>query len=325
LLLRVTRNCPWNQCTFCGMYKDEKFSLRAVADVKKDIDSIAAIGRGLGSISREPGFHGRIDRRVVLRWMEAEPEFSRHPGFVMAANWYISGGRTAFLQDANSLQMKSDHLVEILKYLRASFPGLQRVTTYARAKTIARKEPGELKAIREAGLDRLHVGLETGDDELLKKIKKGVTSREHILAGKKALDAGFQLSEYWMPGLGGKERWREHAVNTARVLNEINPHYARSRPFFPFPGTPIHEEFQRGQFPYLSIEEQLQELKLMVENLHFSSRLCFDHDGNHWTDGSGRRLFRLDYEGYPFPKEKETVLQLIHTGLRHARANRMPV
>ena len=129
------------------------------------------------------------------------------------------------------------------------------------------------------------------------------------------MEAGFQLSEYWMPGLGGKERWEQHALNTAKVLNEINPNYARSRPFFPVPGTPIQGEFERGEFHLLSPDEQLLELKLMIENLSFSSKLCFDHGGNYWTDEKGRHLFSLDYEGYKFPEEKEEVLRLIDTGL----------
>ncbi|MCP4576313.1 MAG: radical SAM protein, partial [Deltaproteobacteria bacterium] len=177
--------------------------------------------------------------------------------------------------------MKSNKLVDVLKHLRKTFPSLERVTSYARSKTLARKKVEELQSIREAGLDRLHVGLETGDDELLKKVRKGVSSDEHITGGREAVKAGFQLSEYWMPGLGGKERWKPHALGTARVLNEINPHYIRSRPFFPFPGTSINEEYARGELEMLSPREQLTELKLMIDELDVTSRVCFDHMGNH--------------------------------------------
>jgi len=252
LLLRLTRNCPWNKCTFCGMYKDEKFMLRSSEEIKKDIDSISGIRNDLKTISRELGFGGELNRDVVIEMVRKNPSLNTNHGFSMVLEWLFSGGKTAFLQDANSLILKSDKLIDVLRHLRKSFPSLNRVTSYARSKTLARKNQEELQGIREAGLDRLHVGLETGDDKLLKKVKKGVSSEEHIAGGRQAVKAEFQLSEYWMPGLGGKERWKPHALGTARVLNEINPHYIRSRPFFPFPGTPIYEEHTRGELGILS-------------------------------------------------------------------------
>jgi hypothetical protein len=246
---------------------------------------------------------------------------NRHPilntsqGFMMVLNWLVVGGKTAFLQDANTPDMRTDRLVEVLKYLRQKFPSLERVTSYARSKTLARKSLDELKAIYEAGLDRLHVGLETGDDELLEIVKKGVTSQEHIEGGRKAMEAGFQLSEYWMPGLGGKEHLEAHARNTARVLSAINPHYIRSRPFVPSPESPICESFQNGEFHILTGAEQLTELKLMIEELNVTSKVCFDHAGNYWRNRKGHLLFTQDYEGYKFPEQKTRVLSLIAEGL----------
>lgn len=233
----------------------------------------------------------------------------------MVYSWLISGGKTAFLQDANSLIMKTDQLVDAVRYLRKSFPSITRVTSYARSRTLEQKKLEELEKILKAGLDRLHVGLETGDDELLQKIKKGVTSEGHIKGGQKALQAGFELSEYWMPGLGGKEMWKKHAKNTARVLNAINPHYIRSRPLFPLPGTPLREDYERGKFQMLSPTELLTELKLMIEELYVTSRVCFDHAGNYWQNRQGGHLFSLSYEGYKFPEEKPRVLDLIEEGL----------
>ena len=170
-------------------------------------------------------------------------------------------------------------------------------------------------AIRKAGLDRLHVGLETGDDVLLKRIKKGVTSEGHISGGRKAMEAGFQLSEYWMPGLGGKEMWEGHAKNTARVLSAINPDYIRSRPFFPSPGSPLFEAHNRGEFQLLSPREQLMELEVMIEGLNVTSKVCFDHAGNYWRGKQGGLLFTQSYEGYKFPEYKKRVLQLIQEGI----------
>ena len=251
LLLRLTRNCPWNRCEFCAMYKTEKFELRSPAEVKSDIDQVADICNNLKDISWKLGHGGNITREAAIELLNSAPELNYHQGFVMVYNWLQSGAKTAFLQDANSLIMKTDQLVDILQHLRKTFPTLNRVTSYARSKTIAQKKLDELKAIRQAGLDRVHIGLETGDDELLQEIKKGVNSEGHIKGGKKAMQAGFQVSEYWMPGLGGKARWQDHARNTARVLSEIDPHYIRSRPFFPAAGTPLYEKYESGQFHHV--------------------------------------------------------------------------
>ena len=316
LLLRVTRNCPWNRCGFCAMYKTEKFELRSPSEVKGDIDTIAGIRNDLKEISWNLGFGGNITREAAIELLNRSPELNYHQGFAMVFSWLQSGGQTAFLQDANSLIMKTEQLVDILQHLRKTFPSLNRVTTYARSKTIAQKTPAELVSIREAGLDRLHVGLETGDDALLKKIKKGVTAEGHIKGGRKAMEAGFQLSEYWMPGLGGKDMWKNHAENTARVLSEINPHYIRSRPFYSIPGTPLHDALEAGDFQMLTPDEQLTELKLMMEALDVTSRVCFDHAGNYWRNRRGGLLLTHSYEGYKFPDEKPRVLELIEEGLK---------
>ena len=318
LLVRFTRNCPWNRCAFCAMYKTEKFEVRSPAEIKSDIDAMASIAQELTA----PDSHGTVTREAVVSFLEKEPRFNHHPGVAMLIQWLMSGGRTAFLQDANSLIMKTDDLVDVLRHLRKTFPKLTRVTSYARSRTLDQKSAEELTAIREAGLDRLHVGLETGDDALLKKIKKGVTAQGLIRGGQKALSAGFQLSEYWMPGLGGKSMWEDHARNTAAVLNAINPHYIRSRPFYPLPGSQLYDEVQQGTLVLLSPDEQLMELKVMIEALNFTARVCFDHAGNYWKKRDGTQLFSHSYEGYQFPDEKSTVLRLIDEGLK--AGNRRP-
>jgi hypothetical protein len=297
------------------MYKQEKFSLRTPEEVKGDIDTMAAICDGLKDFSWRLGYGGEITRDVAIAMLNNDPVLNSSPGFVMIYNWLLSGGKTAFLQDANSLIMKTEQLVDILKHLRKTFPSINRVTSYARSRTVAQKSAQELSDIYTAGLDRVHIGLETGDDHLLKKIKKGVTAEGHIKAGKKAMAAGFQLSEYWMPGLGGKAMWENHARKTARVMNEINPHYIRSRPFFPAPGTPLFNEHESGEFQPLSPSEQLIELKLMMEELDFTSKVCFDHAGNYWRGKNGGLLFSQSYEGYKFPEQKPAVLRLLEEGI----------
>ncbi|OQY49594.1 MAG: radical SAM protein [Desulfobacteraceae bacterium 4572_87] len=319
LLVRFTRNCPWNHCTFCGMYKNEKFELRSLEEIKGDIDAMAQLVHDLKELSLKTGKENEIAHEGAVILMRRVPDLEYHNGFPMVYQWLLSGGKTAFLQDANSPIMKVEPLAAALKYLRETFPTLNRVTSYARSKTLAKKKPETLKIIRKAGLDRLHLGLESGDEEVLEMIKKGATPESHIEGGQKAIAAGFQVSEYWMPGVGGKACWENHARNTARVLNDINPHYIRSRPFRLWPGTPLHQAARKKEFIPLSPREQLQELKLTMETLNVSSKVCFDHAGNHWKNRRGGYLFSHSYEGYQFPEEKQRVLALINEGLECQR------
>ncbi|MFH0729277.1 MAG: radical SAM protein [Pseudomonadota bacterium] len=315
LLVRLTRNCPWNHCTFCGMYKTEKFELRSVAEIKRDINAMAAICYDLREISRKLGGDGGITREAAFSLIRQHPDLNDHEGFSMIYHWLLSGARTAFLQDADSLIMKTGHLVEVLGHLRATFPSLERVTSYSRSKTLMKKSLEELKAIYQAGLDRVHVGLESGDDTVLKKIRKGATGDVHIRGGQKAKEAGFQLSEYWMPGLGGRSLWEAHAQNTAAVLNAIDPHYIRSRPLHAWVGTPLYDELTGNEFEMQSAGEHLNELKVTMAELNVTSRVCFDHSGNYWKNRRGGQLLSLSYEGYKFPEEKQTVLDLIEEGI----------
>ena len=315
LLLRITENCPWNRCTFCEMYKGQPFVYRSVEEIKADIDTVRAISEELTAVSRGIGQGGQITREVGMAMLRADPSLNNNYCFVTVFNWLHSGGKTAFLQDADSVIMRPQEFVEVLRHLRGTLKTLTRVTSYARSKTLTHRKLEELKAIREAGLDRLHVGLETGDDELLGVVRKGVTSAEQIDGGKKAMAAGFQLSEYWMPGLGGAERWRQHAENTARVLTAINPNYIRSRPFVPRCGTPIFEDYEQGRLSLTSPHERLEELKVMIAGLEVTSRVCFDHQMNSWRNRRGGLLFHQDYEGYKFPEEKPLVLELVREGL----------
>ena len=322
LLLRFTRNCPWNKCAFCAMYKTEKFEIRPVEEIKGDIDAMAAIRDELYEISRRHGRTDGLSRDAAAEFLGRHPELNYDQGFVMLFHWLIAGARTAFLQDANTLIMKTPDLVEALRYLRTRFPSIERVTTYARARTLARKGADELAEIREAGLNRLHIGLESGYDPLLKYIRKGTDAAGHIEGGRKAVEAGFQVSEYWMPGLGGKQMWENHARETARVLSAINPHYIRSRPFRPLPGTPVYDAVEKGEFQLLTPQEQLQELKLTMEELDVTSRVCFDHAGNYWRSPGGGLLLSHDYEGYKFPEQKPEVIARIESGF--SVKHRMP-
>ena len=321
LLIRVTRNCPWNQCAFCygRPYDHEKFQMRSVDDVKADIDTAGIICDEIKKVSWELGCAGDINMAVGTALMRKIPQLGNSHSFISVFNWLLSGARTAFLQDADTPIIPTPRLVEIIRYLRERFLTLERVTSYARAKTIFKKKEEDLKDLSCAGLTRLHIGLETGDDELLWKVKKGVTAEEHIVAGRKVMEAGMELSEYIMPGLGGRAMSRQHAENTARVLNAINPDFIRSRPFTPLSGTPLFEAYMNNKLELLSPHECLEEMKILIAGLDVTSRICFDHFRNPaylTATGGLTHLLKQDYDGYKLPEEKGTILELIEKGLR---------
>ena len=183
LLLRVTRNCPWNRCEFCHTYKQEKFSLRSMEEIRKDIDTVQEIVSEIKNLSWRYGFGGEITIPLVNLILQDPQHFS--DGFRSVALWLLGGGKNVFLQDGDNLILKTSSLVEILRYLKETFPSIERITTYARAKTVSKKRVEELQDLYRAGLSRIHIGLETGHDPLLQYIQKGVTAQEHIEAGSR--------------------------------------------------------------------------------------------------------------------------------------------
>jgi radical SAM superfamily enzyme YgiQ (UPF0313 family) len=282
LLIRVMRGCPWNYCTFCSAYKDvpRKTLMRSVEEVKSDIDEL-----------------------------RAHCDNMRYRGYVVEP-------RAAFLADSNAIIVKTADLVQIVAHLLEAFPSLGRVTSYGRAKTVLTKDLHELQELRRAGLNRLHLGLESGDDGVLEHVKKGANSEQMITAGLRVKEAGFELSEYVMPGLGGRERSQQHVEGTARVLNALNPHYTRVRSLILAPGTPLYQEFEEGSFQAMSVLDLTREIRALVERLEITGRLCFDHFSN-------PPFLRQDWEGYRFPDEKEEVLSTIDSALEIQQA-RLP-
>ena len=286
ILLRITRNCPWNRCAFCSTYRDQKFSRRSVDEVKADIDGMHSIALRLAEASVRLGLDGRVSEEVLTEARADDPTPESY--YRQVAFWMQYGMRTVFLQDANSLIMNTQDLVEILRHLKARFPFIERVTSYARAKTVSKKSPEELSELRAAGLTRLHIGMESGCDDVLELISKGVTAEEHILAGRKAMDAGFDLSEYYMPGLGGERFSRENALESARVLSAINPTFIRLRSTVPLPGTPLADIMAAGEWVPLSEDGKVREIRLFVENLgDITSTIKSDHMMNLLEDVEG--------------------------------------
>lgn len=301
LLIRITRNCPWNRCTFCPVYKDAEFSLRPLEHVLNDIDTVKAYVDGIVE-ARQSGarYYGDFIKDGV------DDEMALH-----AAYHFVAGGmKSIFLQDGNSLIIKPEEIITILRHLQQSFPMVKRITSYARSHTIARISDDNLEKMAKAGLNRIHIGMESGSDRVLKMVKKGVDKATQIRAGQKVKRAGIQLSEYFMPGLGGESLSREHALESAAALNQINPDFIRLRSLALPMAAPLTAQFEAGEFDKMGEVATTSELLLFLESLQgITSKVRSDHVLNLFSEVNGtlpadqqkmtdplRRFLELDAE-----------------------------
>lgn len=297
-LLRITRNCPWNQCLFCPVYKGRKFSLRSVEEIKGDIQAARDIAEDIKALSWRLGNRGEINSEIIGYIFKSDGFSGSYRSIAM---WLYYGSGACFLQDADNLIMKTKDLLEILNFLRERFPEITRITTYSRSRTIVNKSLDSLKKIREAGLNRIHVGMESGYDPLLKLIKKGVNSAQHIEAGRKVLEAGMELSEYVMPGLGGQKMWKEHAIETAKALNNINPNFIRLRSLRVPDRAPLYEKLITGEFKTQTDDMLAEEIRLFIAGLEgITSMVTSDHIMNLLEEVTGK-----------LPEDKEKMLEVI--------------
>lgn len=310
LLLRFTRNCPWNKCSFCSVYKRRSFSRRSLAEIRQDIDSVRRILedlQGFAAASRSPG----EGSQQVFNKVFTQPQYN--DCYRQVALWSLHGRGTVFIQDANTLILPTATLVQALHYLKEQIPGVRRITSYARSSTLARKSLEELREIHQAGLDRIHVGLESGSDQVLQFIRKGTTARQQIEAGQKVVAAGMTLSEYIMPGLGGKTWSTEHALATARVLNQINPHYIRLRSLRILPRSPLYQEKINGRLVPLHDDEIVKEIRLFIQSLEgIQSTLTSDHIMNLLEEVQGT-----------LPQDQPHMLNIIDRYLQLPEAERL--
>lgn len=303
LFIRITRNCPWNRCTFCPVYKHQPFSIRPVEHVIRDIDAvytcITALENAMSLDSSQ--VLGQLHINKAAEQIDGQ-EYQALP---TAANWMTAGKRSVFLQDANSLVIKPAHLIEILNHLKKRFPSIQRITSYARSQTIARIDDEKLKEIAQAGLNRVHIGLESGSDIVLKKVQKGVTKEMHIKAGLKVKQAGIQCSEYVMPGLGGRELSEIHALETADALNQINPEFIRLRTLALPGGIELTDDLNNDCFKKNSELETVKEILTLIENLNeVTSQIKSDHVLNLFQEVEGK-----------MPQDKDKMTEILKTFL----------
>ncbi len=190
--------------------------------------------------------------------------------------------RKIFFADGNTILMKTEELLDILHFCKDSFPNLKSVTMYGSAQYILLKSQEELNSLNEAGLSRIHSGMESGDDEVLNLIDKGYDSDQMTKAGRMVKSAGIELSVYFLCGVGGKKLSQQHAVNSAKVINLINPDFIRLRTLMPFEGTRIYDMYKSGEFKLLNPHEALSEIRLLMEHLNVEgSQFLSDHVSNY--------------------------------------------
>ena len=279
LLIRITRNCPWNRCTFCPVYKDDNFSLRPVEHVLNDIDTVKSYVDAIVEAKRTgTRYYGDFLKEGL------EDEVALH-----AAYHFVAGGmRSIFLQDGNSLIIKPEDIITILRHLQLSFPMVERITSYARSHTIARISDENLEKMAQAGLNRIHIGMESGSDRVLKMVRKGVDKATQIKAGQKVKRAAIELSEYFMPGLGGDALSREHALESADALNQINPDFIRMRALALPVAAPLTTQFEAGEFGKMGEVATARELLLFLESLQgITSKVRSDHVLNLFSEVNG--------------------------------------
>lgn len=246
LYVRVSRNCPWNRCRFCPVYKGQRFSRRPLEHVLRDIDVVA-----------------HAQSLAVRR-------------------------RTVFLQDANALGVPYEDLLQILLHLKKRLPWVERITSYARSQSILRLSAEQLAELKAAGLGRIHVGFESGSDEVLAFMQKGATKEMHVEAGLRVKQAGIELSAYYMPGLGGRRLLRENAIETADLMRQVVPDYLRLRTLAIPDRVPLAEDVAEGRFEKAGDMETAQEILLFLEHVgDIPCELMSDHTVNLFQDLNG--------------------------------------
>jgi len=206
-----------------------------------------------------------------------------------------------FLCDGDALIMPQRKLVPILKSINTNIRGVSRIGTYGNAKSVLRKTPEELKELRELGMGIIYFGLESGNDEILEAIKKGVTSEQMVEAGKRVRDAGMTLSVTILLGIGGIQKSLDHSLDTAKILSEIDPEYVGALTVMIVPGTPLHEQYVSGEFQLPDTFALIEELGIIIANSNFTN--CF-FTSNHASNYLPIRA--------RMPQKKDEVVRLIH-------------
>lgn len=219
----------------------------------------------------------------------------------LASKRYGNFVRRVFLCDGDVLILKTEYLLELFSKLKKAFPYLQRIGLYGNGKSILRKSIEELKILKENGLGIVYLGVESGNDEVLERVKKGINSHQMLTAGKMVLDAGIKLSVTVLLGIGGKELSKEHAIDTGKLLTAMQPNYVGALTVMVIEGTPLYDEQKAGNFVLPSPFELLEELKVMIEYTDLKSGLFMANHASNYLPLKIR-----------MPKDKAFALDLLN-------------
>ncbi len=269
-ILRVTRGCAHNHCTYCNMYRGVKFEKLSDEQIMRQI-AIAY------SVDRE-------------------------------------GVRKVFLADGDALVLETERLLKILNTLKKYFPNLEKVASYAAPGDILRKSVDELRQLREAGLQLLYYGMESGDSQTLKDIRKGVNGDQSIEVGKKVKEAGMQLSIMIILGIAGVPGSERHALATAHAINEIKPDFLSALSLMLYRGSELKDQFERGEFQPLPPYGLMEELKMIVEHLDLPETENMIFRSNHVSN-----YIRL---AATLPREKDLLLQDIQRSIDYLKTKK---
>lgn len=229
------------------------------------------------------------------------------------AREYYKVVKRVFLADGDALILKTEDLEKILIKIKELFPECNRIGIYATPKDILRKTEEELLRLKNLGLSIIYLGVESGSDEVLIDVNKGVTAAEMIEAGQKVMKTGIKLSVTLISGLGGKGKWKTHAIESAKVISEINPDYLGLLTLMMKPGTPMYEKIKKGELEVLSPMEVMVETRELVSNLqvdncifrsnHASNYAPLAANLNEEKDRLLRELDNIIEGGYGFKDE----------------------
>ncbi len=211
-----------------------------------------------------------------------------------------------FLADGDSLILKTKDLALILQKINQLFPECERVSIYGAPKNILNKSIDELKELNDLGLKIIYLGIESGSDKILKKVKKGVTADQMITAGQKVITSGIKLSTMIISGLGGQEDWQEHALKSAKVVNEINPDYLALLTLLIQKNTPLQKDIEDNKFNLLTPKEVLLETKLLIKNLKISNCIFRSNHASNYLRLAGT-----------LSRDKDSILEKVDKALEN--------
>ena len=260
LIVQATVGCSHNKCSFCSMYKGDKFKIKNTEEIIEDL---------------------------------------------LSGRKYYKNVKRVFLADGDALIIKTEELVKILKAIKRIFPECERVGIYGSPKSILLKSKEELKILKSLGLGIIYLGLESGSDKILKAINKGVNSDEMIKASEIVVESDILLSITLISGIGGKEDSTEHAIESAKVLNQMNPDYIGLLTLLLEEGTELYDDVEKGKFQLLSPREVLLETKTLVKGLEVDNCLFRSNHASNYVPLRGTLM-----------KDKKRILSQIEEGLK---------